>query len=733
MGERPVLDQLAQKVGVETGYYDFRGEHRTVPASSCRHILSAMGFGDCDPDSQSAAILGLEDEQWQRMVPPVCIVRRNDSRHVPLYMTERQLEVRLHWRLWYEDGRLLTGHWQPDKLRRRQERDIEGTRWVCCDAPLPPDLGPGYHELVIHAPGRSEGWVCKVIVVPDSCYEPPAIETGEKIWGLSVQLYSLRSERNWGIGDFGDLKRLVWKAARAGAHVIGLNPLHAAFPAHPEAYSPYRPSSRSFLNVLYIDVPGVPEAQNCTSLQQLVREPGFRARLECLRSAKRIDYAAVTEVKLAALRLLYDDFCKNHLRRATSRAREFQQYVTEAGPPLETHALFDALHAHFARRNGGSAGWHDWPEDYRDPCSDVVMRFALRHREAIDFYQYLQWIADTQLDEAQAAARDAGMTIGLYRDLAVGVSPDGSETWANQRLYVGAATVGAPPDALALRGQDWGLPPLHPKRLEQQSYAEFVHLIRNNMRDCGALRIDHVMGLLRLWWVPSGAEATDGAYVYYPFDDLLGIVALESQRARCLVIGEDLGTVPEQIRDVLPAAGIYSYRVLMFEKDGNGDFRPPGEYPRRAVATVSTHDLPPLYSFWEGSDIRLRQQLGLYPDDQTAHHTAAARGRDRAAILRALEAQALHVDANEQMNTELMCAIHGFLARSNAAIVMCQPEDWLGMTEAVNIPGTTSSAYHNWRRKLTLDIDAMLEHSAAQKLFAALNEERRKTGLQPET
>ncbi|MDH3589687.1 MAG: 4-alpha-glucanotransferase, partial [Gammaproteobacteria bacterium] len=356
MGDRPVLDRLAQKVGVETGYYDYRGEHRTVPASSCRDILAAMGFADSDTESQTAAIQCLEDEQWQRLVPPVCVVRENGERRIPLQMTERQLDVRLHWRLWYEDGRLLTGHLRPSKLARREQHEVDGTHWVRCEAPLPRDLGPGYHELVIHAPGRSEGWVCKVIVVPESCYEPPVLADNQRIWGVSVQLYTLRSDRNWGIGDFGDLKRLVWRAGRAGVDAIGLNPLHALFPAHPESYSPYRPSSRAFLNILYIDVPGIPEAQNCQALQQLVRDPAFRFRLDNLRAADRIDYEGVTAVKLAALRLLFEDFRAEHMRKATARARDFRQFVTEAGPPLETHALFDALHAHFARRNGGSVG-----------------------------------------------------------------------------------------------------------------------------------------------------------------------------------------------------------------------------------------------------------------------------------------------------------------------------------------------------------------------------------------
>ncbi|MDH3768468.1 MAG: 4-alpha-glucanotransferase [Gammaproteobacteria bacterium] len=727
MEETPVLDRLARKMGVETGYYDYRGEHRTVPTSSCRQILAAMGFADRDPDSQSAAIQFQEDEQWLRLLPPAFVLKAHSDRTIALHISEDQLDVPLRWRLWYEDGRLRTGHLRPRELNQREQREIDGTVWLRCDANLPEDLGPGYHELVIHAPGRSEGWVCRVIVVPEQCHEPPELIHGERIWGLSLQLYSLRSDRNWGIGDFGDLKRLALKSARAGADVLGLNPLHALFPAHPESYSPYRPSSRAFLNMLYIDVPGIPEATQCEDLQTLVRDPAFRTRLANLRNANRIDYEAVADVKLAALRMLFEDFRARHLRKATARAREFQQFVTESGPPLETHALFDALHAHFARRNGGSAGWDDWPVDYHDPCSDAVMRFALRHRDSIDFYQYLQWVADSQLAEVQAAAIESGMVIGVYRDLAVGVAPNGSETWANQRLYVGDASVGAPPDALAMGGQDWGLPPLHPKRLGQQSYASFVHMIRSNMRDCGALRIDHVMGLLRQWWVPTGSDASEGAYVYYPFDDLAGIVALESQRAGCLVIGEDLGTVPEQIRESLPAAAIYSYRVLVFEKEADGSLVQPEDFPRRAVATVSTHDLPPLYSYWEGSDMRLREQLGLYPDEQTLHRAVAGRAQDRSAIVSALSKNGMSAEDTQNMNTQLMSAVHQYVARSSAAIVMAQPEDWLGMTEAVNVPGTTPTAYPNWRRKLSTGIDEMMDHPAARELFSMMNAERSRT------
>ncbi len=719
-----VIDSLLGLLGVQTDYYDFRGEHRVVSASARRDILAALGYDSPDTDSVNDAIRALEYDDWQRLLPPVAVVTERDDNEVLLHVREADSEMRLHWRLWSEDGRLVTGHLRPARLTRVGERVIDDQTWIRCKAALPGDLRPGYHELVIHAPGRSEGWVCKVIVVPARCYEQPSLQQGVRHWGLSLQLYALRSDRNWGIGDFGDLKRLAWKVGRRGANLLGLNPLHALFPADPLQYSPYRPSNRSFLNVLYIDVAGIAEAAECEALQKLVRDPAFSARLQKLRAGDHVDYKGVTEVKMAALRLVFEEFRSRHLAGSTARARQFQAFVTEAGPALETHALFDALHAHFARRNNGSGGWRDWPVEYRDPCSDTVMRFALRHRDTIDFYQYLQWIAHEQLADAHTAALEAGMSIGLYRDLAVGVSPDGSEAWANQQLYAAGATVGAPPDALALKGQDWGLPPFDPGRLRRQSYAEFINLMRSNMADCGALRIDHVMGLLRLWWVPQGSDATDGAYVYYPYRDLLGIVALESRRAGCLVIGEDLGTVPDEIRKSLPGAGVYSYRVLMFERHVDGRFKEPQEYPRHALATVSTHDLPPLYSLWDESDIGLRERLGLYPDEQTVHHARASRAHDKAALLHALRDKQLGDPQAQDMDETLAVAIHQYIARSNAALVTVQPEDWLGMTEPVNVPGTSTESFPNWRRKLTMDVDGMLDHPVARHLFTALNAER---------
>jgi 4-alpha-glucanotransferase len=395
-----------------------------------------------------------------------------------------------------------------------------------------------------------------------------------RLWGIAAQLYLLRTATDWGIGDFGDLRSLVELAAARGADVIGLNPLHAMFTDNPEHASPYSPASRLLLNVLNIDVTAVPELLECPDTRELIASEGFRAGLEACRAKPLVDYAAVTAIKLSVLEMLFDS-----CRTATDQARwqAFEAYRRERGEVLERNCLFLALREHFAGRDPAHADWHAWPEEYRDPASPAVTAFAAENRRRIDFLAWLQWVADTQLGAAAAAAAERGMAVGLYRDLAVGADRAGAETWADAAAVVSGAQVGAPPDIYNPAGQDWGLPPFHPRALREEGYRSFVELVRANMRHAGGLRIDHVMGLQHLYWVPQGQKPSAGAYVRYPMEDLLGILALESHRQRCLVVGEDLGTVPEGFRERMAAADILSYRVLFFEQDGStGDFLPPG-------------------------------------------------------------------------------------------------------------------------------------------------------------
>jgi 4-alpha-glucanotransferase len=478
---------------------------------------------------------------------------------------------------------------------------------------------------------------CTLVISPSRCFEPQAVREGQKLWGVSVQLYTVRSRENWGIGDFGDLKGLIRWLAPHGAGFIGLNPLHALAPADPARASPYSASNRHFLNVLYISVPAVPEYRESAEVRARVDEAGFRARLESLRAAPLVDYRGVAGVKLEILELLFREFRNRHLALGTERAGAFASFVAAGGAPLKLHARFDALDEHLCATHGTASGWLSWPSEFKDPQGPAAAEFAAQNAARIDFHLYLQWLAHEQLTEAQALARDLGMPIGLYGDYAVGTHPSGSETWVDRTAFRLGAEIGAPPDALALKGQGWGLPPPDPTVMESDRLEGFSRLIGDNMRYYGALRLDHVMSLFRLWWVPAGRLPTEGAYVHYPLNQLLTVLSLASAQHACLVVGEDLGVVPDEMRRAMPSFGLYHYKVVLFEKD-NGRFRGPGEFVREALATVTTHDMPTLRSFWEGRDIdsqakprpvSLRRDRGNHPRSAQPGSQGAARGAGR--------------------------------------------------------------------------------------------------------
>lgn len=563
----------------------------------------------------------------------------------------------------------------------------------------------------------------------ETCFQPPALES-DRCWGLSIQLYTLRSARNWGIGDFADLRELIDLSAPLGCDVIGLNPLHALFLADPKHSSPYSPSSRMFLNALYIAVDDIPEFSTCASVQALCAQTPFVAALDAVRATSTVMYEQVATLKLCALRLLYAHFVEVHIAQSTERAASLQRFVSDNGDWLYRHALFEALDAQLRSRYGGGAQL--WPADYRNFDADVVRDFASEHTDEIRFYMYLQWIADEQLAGVQRHAREKGMRIGLYGDLAVGSSPDGSEVWSNPTLYVSRASVGAPPDPLALNGQDWGIPAIDPYVLRTQSFAPFSILLRANMKRIGALRIDHVMALFRLWWVPRGFSAVEGVYVHYPLERLLDVLVEESRRAACLIIGEDLGTVPDEMRRAMETHRLYHYKVMLFEKHDDGSMKAPGEYARHAVATATTHDLPPLKAWWQSDDIVLRAGLNLYPSPETAAQLQDERARDRCSLLRALTAAGLwhwrDGDALPDFSLPLARAIHLFLGQSNAALVLVQLEDLIGMTDPINVPGTHTE-YPNWQRKIERSTHDIFTNASIAESLKALGKAR--VGLDP--
>ncbi len=717
MADPNLVEWLRQLRGVEREFFDYRGQHRRVPDEIVEQILTAFGH-DVEDD---AALLKdarlLSEKNWRRVLPPVSIIRPTRSRVVG-FSVLRPLLPAINWQILQEDGRVLEGTTDPASLPVVEEKGIDELHYCRLALELPEGIPLGYHRLRLldtegHLLGESS-----LIVVPERCYEPAEMSQGQRLWGLAVQLYTVRSRRNWGIGDFTDLAEISRHAGTMGIDVIGLNPLHALFPSDPALHSPYSPASRQFLNPIYIDPEAVPEYADCQEAQARVRQESFQSKLTELRQTDHVDYAGVADAKDEILGLLFRQF-----EEAGDEGRRlgFEQFIEKSGRPLKLLCLYYALQAHFTS-SARPGGWQAWPTAYDRPDSDTVAAFAAGHHEAVRYHMYLQWLARQQLEATEQVSTDAGLRIGLYRDLAVGVNGGGAEAWADRELYSQMATIGAPPDPLALQGQDWGIPPMRPDILRERAYRPFIDLLRANMGHGGALRIDHVMVLYRLWWVPSGRPSSDGTYVYYDLDALMGILALESQRHRCLVIGEDLGTVPDAIRHAMPDYGVYSYRVFYFEHDEDGTPRRPESYPEQALVTVSTHDLPPLASFWSGSDIGLRRDLNLYPEESMVDETVAGRLRQKQLITARLGERGHYAGDGDDPEGEggsidpsLAEAIQFYLASSRARLMVLQPEDWLGMDTPVNVPGT-SDEHRNWSRKLTQDLEDWMPREDVRSL-----------------
>jgi 4-alpha-glucanotransferase len=722
--DKALIERLAQLRGIADAYDNYRGDLQHFSLETKAGILSAMGCAVDDNNALAAEIARIEAARWRKFLPAVATAR-NARIGFDINVTGREFGGTIVWRVLLEDGSRLDGAVSSADCAEVWRGEAAGSWITRRRFELAVDLPPGYHEFEAKIAGGAADR-CLLMISPPKCFEPSALVAGRRLWGIAVQLYTVRSHVNWGIGDFRDLEMLIRWMASCGAGFIGVNPLHAMAPADPARSSPYSASSRHFLNVLYISVPAVPEFADCLGARARMADPEFAQRLNVLRAQALVDYRGVADLKFEILALLHQEFRDKHLATRSERGRGFLEFVARRGLPLQLHARFDALDCYFRAAKGSPSGWMSWPQEYRDVNGSAAARFALEHPTEIEFYAYLQWLAHEQLLQAQALTRELGMPIGLYGDYAVGANPSGSETWVDQASYCLGAEIGAPPDPLALKGQGWGIPPPDPAVLEAKPLHGFVHLIRDNMRYYGALRLDHVMSLCRLWWIPAGCAATAGAYVQYPLHQLLTVLSLESARSSCLVVGEDLGVVPDEMRRAMPEFGLYHYKVLLFEKVP-GRFRRPDEFERHALAAATTHDLPTLHSYWEARDIELRHRLNLYPSAEIESDVVRERDNDRAMLLSALREQGLnpaHPSAPlEPYTDELGHALHLYLARSSTALVALQLEDLLGMIEPVNVPGTFAE-YPNWQRKLTAAIEDMEARSDIKARLAEINSAR---------
>ncbi|MEY4706121.1 MAG: 4-alpha-glucanotransferase [Nitrospirota bacterium] len=741
--EQALLSTLAERVGIAADYHDIAGTLHRTSDDTKRAILTAMGLTVDSTASLTEALRAWDDAPWQRPCDPVRILRAGEMERplsCCLALEEgKEQSVVLEWQIRDEANDLVREGLAGPGLSAVEARVLDGRRHVRVEIPAPRGLSLGYYHLTVRAEGLVGGTAgtMRVIVAPSQCYVPPSIEAKQRLWGLALQLYSLSSDRNWGCGDFTDLGRIVeWAGKELGAGVIGLNPLHALRNTSPYHISPYAPYSRLYLNELYIDLERLPEFHGSEEAQRQFRAPEFQAKLQAWRENRRVDYAAIAAAKRTMLELAYRTFLKDaysgeepDLQPNTARAWRLERFIQAEGRLLELHATFQVLEEERQLIQSKSATWHDWPKEFATP-GQPVREYAIRHRTRIRFFQYIQWVASEQLNEIRRAAEQLAMPIGLYHDLALGADRNGAEAWMYQSVLALGADCGAPPDAFAPEGQNWGLPPVNPHALRASGYELMIQLLRNNFRAGGAVRLDHVMAFCRLFWIPRGRPASEGTYVRYPFEDLLAIVALESVRSKTLVIGEDLGTVPDWVRAQLAKARVLSYRVFYFERGWDGAWKPPGDYPAQSVAVATTHDLPTLTGFWSGEDLHVRAGLGAFTDDAARGQVWEERQRDKSGILSALKRENLLPDGVTEdlatapaMTIDLCRAIHVYLARTSSCLVLANLEDGLGELSQTNLPGTVDS-HPNWTRKYAVPVDGILCDERMRQLGAALRSTR---------
>ena len=674
MNELPAsLVELARRYGVATEYADWTGRHAGVADSTLVAVLDALGVPAATENERTASLAAHDRDYWARSLPPTIVGRSGVVSSFWVHVSHGDpagLWIRL------EDGSARTGLRQLEN--NRAPYDLDGRLVGEATFELPGDLPLGYHQLHLQV-GASD--ISTLVIVSPASMELPARLGPSRAWGLATQLYSVRSQRSWGIGDLTDLADLaVWSASRHGAGFVLVNPLHAAAPTAPMEPSPYLPTSRRFINPLYLRVEAIAEFA-------YVRQRGSirKARVEVQALAKksnRIDRDAAWKAKRRALESVY------RVKRSVGRELAYTAYRQREGQSLDDFATWCAL----AEQYGND--WHQWPEDLQHPAGHAVADFAAEHAKTVDFHRWLQWQLDDQLTAAQATAVQAGMELGVMHDLAVGVDPNGADAWALQDVLALGVTAGAPPDEFNQLGQDWSQPPWRPDQLVDHAYEPFRALVNAVLRHAGGVRVDHIIGLFRLWWIPKGAPPTDGTYVRYDHEAMIGVLALEAHRAGAVVVGEDLGTVEPWVRDYLRERGLFGTSILWFEADreGGGGPLPAERWREYCLSAVTTHDLPPTPGYLAGEHVRLRERLGLLT--RPAAEELAGDQAQQAAWLAELRRVGLLGDAPDV--DAIVLALYRYLGRTPSKLLALSLADAVGDLRTQNQPGTTDE-YPNWR------------------------------------
>jgi 4-alpha-glucanotransferase len=703
--DRLSLQRAAEYCGIQSEFWDIFGQHHIASAEAQRSIVQSLGFR---PDHLDEDLAAREAARWSRLVDS-CLV--TDAGKFTIHLPESRQNEILSIEISLEDGKTSTESVDLATLPLAASAEWGGKRYVSKHYLSSTHFPLGYHDLVFSVPDLSPAPM-RLIIAPSHAYIPPFLENGGKTGGIAIALYGLRSSRNWGCGDFRDLRDFCdWAARESGVSFVGLNPLHALQNRAPFNTSPYLPNSIFYRNLIYLDVEAIDDFRYSPEAQQIFHELDTQRELAALRESETVQYERVQAIKLRFLKLAFEHFRRNP-------SPDFRDYQHREGDLLLRFATFCALDEQMQAKEPDIWLWRDWPAGYQDPCSPETRDFQKRNAEAIAFHQWIQWQLDRQLIDAQQYARDAGLAIGLYHDLALATDRFGSDLWAHRPFYVAGARVGSPPDDFSPQGQDWAFPPPNKFEHRDSCYRLFIESIRKTCAHGGALRIDHVMRFFRLYWIPDGHNATTGAYVRDFADDLIRILALESVRNRVLVVGEDLGTVEPEVRETLSRFGILSYRLFYFEREKDGEYKRPPQYPYQALVSSTTHDLPTIAGFWINQDIEARKQAGAI-DEESYRAQLADRIRDKQNMLDVLFGSDLlpaetprDAAAIPELTGELHSAIIGFLASTPSMLLVVNEEDLSKETEQQNLPGTTSE-YPNWSRKMKFTMEQLRSDPAA--------------------
>jgi len=714
------IDRLFYWRGITAGYQNYRGEDVHVPLENRKNLLEAMGVDISTPEAIAKEAYLLDVEPWRHWFAPLCFAFADAEPSFEINLHPADINKTLHWSLTDNNGKLVRkGSFIGAQKEETGDYLFESTQYSRRRVEVG-GLAPDYYTLSVKADDHIE--ITTLAVCPREVYQEPWSDAGEKVWGTIIQLYTLTSERNWGIGDFTDLRELIEGLAAQGADVIGLNPLHALSPYLDDYFSPYSPSDRRYINPLYIDPYWIPDY--CEAAKQCLD----KSLLQELRASSSVDYVKVRNLKYPVFQQMFGKFIDKEYKAASPRYKAFRDFCELQGRSLLLFAHYEACHqdwvnAKYVLRYG---------ETLESLESELFVKGAPLSGagEALLFHCYLQWLAEEQLAACQDAAIKSGMKVGLIRDLAVGADGGGAEVNGASNLYCKRSAIGAPPDPFAHTGQNWGLPPAMPSELRKTGFKHFIELLRTNMSKCGALRIDHAMSLLRLWWCPPGKTADFGAYVYYPFPEMLGLLALESHLNKCLVIAEDLGVVPQMFRDALHHAKVFTNKVFYFEKEFDNKFKPPQHYDGHALAMINNHDTPTLVSWWNGTDLTLRDDLDLLEEGVEYSTICQQRKTDKEFLLALLYEQQLYPESwhgrsvDELADEPLIEAILVLASRTASKIFVLQLEDLLMMDAPVNVPGTFKQ-HKNWQRKIPSAISAIFSDARILGVLRQVNNQRK--------